>query len=533
MLKASIAQASFYDANYVCERLIPKDSFYRKFREIIRPLISDEQFESMYCKDNGRPSIPPSLLAMATILQFYRDLSDREMERACMYDIEIKYALGLQLDERPFDHSSLGDFRKRLLQNDKEKEVFDRILGHLVKAGLIKKNEIQRIDATHVVADIAIPTMVTLVKKGVYEILKPLAKRHTAVHQLIAATIDLTEYSKAEVNHDAPGRLDVENRKKKLVEVVADARKVLEQVEGIKHDEILERRVGLLKRILRENITEDNNGTPLERDYKEKPQDIMVSPIDADARFGAKSNTKRFTGYKMNITETVESRFVTNVKAMRGNRYDGENMVEMVLEQKQHDIQPSKLVGDTAYGDGVARKGLQEEGIIVVAPLKDKNPRTKAIYPKSMFHYDGIKHSLTCPSGITTKRSYWDWKKKIRLFQFPMTECGKCPRKPECTNAKDGRRTVGISEYNKELREAEVYNCTEQFKEDMKLRQPIEGKISELTRYHGMRRARYRGLEKVGLQCYFAAVAVNIKRWIKLEMEKLTQKCPIPTMVVT
>ena len=86
--------------------------------------------------------------------------------------------LGLKLNERPFDHSSLGDFRKRLLENGKEREIFDRILSHLVKQGLIEKDEIQRIDATHVIADIAIPTMVTLVKKGIYEILKSLKRKH-------------------------------------------------------------------------------------------------------------------------------------------------------------------------------------------------------------------------------------------------------------------------------------------------------------------------------------------------------------------
>src|SRR4030066_951478 len=131
---------------------------------------------------------------MATILQFYKNLSDREMERACMYDIEIKYALGLKLDDRPFDHSSLGDFRKRLLENGKEKEIFDRILSHLVKQGLIEKDEIQRIDATHVIADIAIPTMVTLVKKGIYEILKSLKRRHEGTFKQMEREIKLSEY---------------------------------------------------------------------------------------------------------------------------------------------------------------------------------------------------------------------------------------------------------------------------------------------------------------------------------------------------
>jgi hypothetical protein len=60
MLKPQTAQGSFYDAEYICEQLIPRDSFYRKFREIVWPLLDDEHFDSMYCKDNGRPSISPT-----------------------------------------------------------------------------------------------------------------------------------------------------------------------------------------------------------------------------------------------------------------------------------------------------------------------------------------------------------------------------------------------------------------------------------------------------------------------------------------
>lgn len=47
-------RGNFYDADYICEQLIPQDSFYRKFREIVAPLIKDKQFASMYCADNGR-----------------------------------------------------------------------------------------------------------------------------------------------------------------------------------------------------------------------------------------------------------------------------------------------------------------------------------------------------------------------------------------------------------------------------------------------------------------------------------------------
>ncbi len=524
MLRAEDQQGSFYDTDYLCERMIPQDSFYRKFREKVWPLLEDEQFESMYCQDNGRPPIRPSLLAMATIIQFHKDLSDREMERACMYDIEVKYALGLRLDERPFDHSSLGDFRKRLLESGKEKAVFDSILKRLVEEGLIEKGEIQRIDATHIIADIAIPTMVTLVKKGIYEVLKPLKKRHREMFEKITKEINIGEYAREAINHDAPGRLDLEKRKKKLVEVVEDAHKVLKQAEQIQSDSILERRVETLKRILRENIEEGEDGIPREKGYKEKPPDLLVSPIDPDARYGAKSDKKRFMGYKANVTESVKSGFITNIKAMPGNRRDGETAVEAVTEQRPYGLIPCKVIGDTAYSDGQYRKELKENGSLLVAPLREKNERTRAVYPKSMFHYDEKEETLTCPAGVTITESYRDRQKGIKIYHFPLSECGRCSWRSQCTHSSDGRRTVGISAVNKELREAEIYNQTEEFKADMRLRPPIEGKLSELTRYHGLRRTRYRGLKKLSLQCYFTAAAVNIKRWVRIMLEQTKPK---------
>jgi transposase len=524
MLKPVKRQGSFYDVDYICEQLIPQDSFYRKFREMLAALIKDKQFESMYCKDNGRPAISPSLLAMTTILQFHKNLSDREMEQACMYDIQIKYALGLALDERPFDHSSLGDFRKRLLENGKEKEIFDRILSHLIKQGLIEKNEIQRIDATHVIADIAVPTMVQLVKKSIFQILKPLKGRYKAAFKRIASEIDMTQYTRESVMSEVPGKPDPEKKRRKLVEVVEDARAVLRETRAI-GDRDIRKKKNMLRRILQENLEKDEDGDVKEKIHKEKPRDLLISPIDPDARAGRKSATKKFIGYKANVTETVDSRFITNIIAMPGNRHDGRTAVEAITEQKELGLIPAKVIGDTAYGEGLIRKELKEYGSEMVAPLcLIRSPRAAIVFPKSMFKYDEKKKTLTCPQGVMTRESFHDYQKDITIYHFPLSKCSKCPVRSKCTNSADGRRTVSISSVNAELREAEIYNSTEQFKEDMKLRPPIEGKLSELTRYHGLRRARYRGLNKVGLQFYFTAAAVNIKRWIKILMDKMKPK---------
>src|SRR3989338_2933534 len=521
MLKPRDKQASFIDTDDICDKLILADSFYRKFREIVSPLIKDEHFESMYTPDNGRPAIPPSLLAMATILQFYRNLSDREMERACMYDIEIKYALNLKIDDRPFDHYSLGDFRKRLLEHGKEKEVFDKILNKLVDSDLIKRNEIQRIDATHIIADIAIPTVITLVKKGVYEILKSLKKRHRDVYEALISQIEVSEYAKDAVNNSDAGRLDREKRQRRLVKVAGDAYTALKYVRDITWDDILKRRVDLLRRILCEQTELDKNGEAYEKESADKPKDILVSPIDEDARYGAKSQTKKFTGYKATVTEEITNRFITNIAAISGNQPDGRNAVGTIIEQDKQGLKPAKVIGDSAYSDGAYRKALQQEDIQMVAPQRIKNDTSKGVYPKSMFNYNREKQKLICPEGVEGSIAYYDRQKKITTFHFPMTSCKECPSRVYCTKAKEGRRTVGISEAQESLFEAERYNQGEEFKAYMKLRPPIEGKLSELVRYHGLRRARYRGLPKVNLQCYFTAAAVNIKRWIKIVLERI------------
>jgi transposase len=314
--------------------------------------------------------------------------------------------------------------------------------------------------------------------------------------------------------------MDMEKKKKKLVEVVNDARTVLKHTEKTKVARDIRKKVDMLKRILQENIEEDRDGNTRERNHKAKPKDILVSPIDPDARFGAKSDKKRFMGYKANVTETTRSRFITNITAMRGNRPDGDTVVATIQEQKKQGIQPIKVIGDTAYGEGKHRKELKHIGTDIIAPMREKNARTKAIYPKSMFRYNEKKKTLTCPQGVTTKDSFRDYKKDLIVYHFPMSKCNKCKVQKECTNAKEGRRTVGISPVHKELMAAEKYNRTEEFREYMRLRPPIEGKLSELTRYHGLRRARYRGLKKVNLQCYFTAAAVNIKRWVKIMLEQ-------------
>ena len=65
---------------------------------------------------------------------------------------------------------------------------------------------------------------------------------------------------------------------------------------------------------------------------------------------------------------------------------------------------------------------------------------------------------------------------------------------------------------NDKMIEVWVYNHTPQYKDHAKIRSYIEPKQGEMKNLHGMRRAKFRGLEKIRVQNYMSAIVVNCKK---------------------
>ena len=59
-------------------------------------LFRDADFAEFYCADNGRDSVPPSLLATALLLQSHDKVSDAEAKARADFDLRWKVALGLR-----------------------------------------------------------------------------------------------------------------------------------------------------------------------------------------------------------------------------------------------------------------------------------------------------------------------------------------------------------------------------------------------------------------------------------------------------
>ena len=101
------------------------------------------------------------------------------------------------------------------------------------------------------------------------------------------------------------------------------------------------------------------------------------------------------------------------------------------------------------------------------------------------------------------------------VVQFRQGDCQACEARALCTRAKQARYLrLHPREQHEALEAARARVSAEAGKELYKRRAGIEGTLSQGVRAFGMRRTRYRGLEKTHLQHVAIATAINVDRLV-------------------
>ena len=139
MLGKRSDQKGLWEADRLYLDYVGKDTFYGLLASLRGQLFSDDDLAEIYRPDNGRDSVPPSLLATALLLQTYDQVSDAEAKARADFDIRWKVALGIEIEDRPFAKSTLQMFRAQLILHDKVREVFEGSLRLGAAVGLPEK----------------------------------------------------------------------------------------------------------------------------------------------------------------------------------------------------------------------------------------------------------------------------------------------------------------------------------------------------------------------------------------------------------
>jgi transposase len=96
------------------EDLVPENHFLRKLEQLIDFSFIYEETKEFYCHNNGRPSIDPVILVKYLLVGFlYGIESERRLEQEIQVNVAYRWFLGLDLDERVPDHSTISQNRRR------------------------------------------------------------------------------------------------------------------------------------------------------------------------------------------------------------------------------------------------------------------------------------------------------------------------------------------------------------------------------------------------------------------------------------
>ena len=152
-----IGMGSFF-GDLVYREVIPQDHFLVKLKELVPWERFTEQLIRYYRggAEVGRPPYNPSVILRMLLVSYLYNVSERQVEEMVNYHLPMKYFVGLAVNERAPDHSTLTAFKRRV-QDNGHVIAFQELLQQIVVvAGErgIEFGQIQVLDSVHTVADV-------------------------------------------------------------------------------------------------------------------------------------------------------------------------------------------------------------------------------------------------------------------------------------------------------------------------------------------------------------------------------------------
>jgi len=257
------------------------------------------------------------------------------------------------------------------------------------------------------------------------------------------------------------------------------------------------------------------------------PGDRVESPYDIDARFRSKHAT-RWTGYMVHLTETCDEgmpRLVVNTDTTPANMHEAERTASIHDALAAGGLAPSEHLVDSAYvSAGHLVTARAQHGIDLVGPGRPNvswQSRSRGdAFTLADFAVDWDRKAVCCPegkeSGLWASGAKHRGQGSVIHVQFRAADCQPCPSRVRCTRSRSkyqGRVLAVMPQPEHEaLAAARAREGTAEGKRLYAQRNGVEGTLSQAVRTFGLRRARYRGLTKTGLQGVATAGALNLDR---------------------
>jgi IS5 family transposase len=493
-------QLSEFDLK-VFEAFVPSDHYLRRALEVIPWEKFDGILATYYSPDMGRPPELPVLMLKLEYLRYHHNLSDHKVIQRARTDLAFRYFLQVDVHDQLPDPSSLCRFRGRL-GKDGFRKVFDEVVGTAREHGLVK-DRVRIKDASHVIADIAIPTALGLLAQTRDKLLE-------AAEPFDPVRVEGERIDIELLRESTKGQPD----QVRLLKRVTHLREMLAWIEELPSPEdaltngdwqtLLERRQ------LAHKILNDQENP--------KATDKTRSTVDPEARRAKHGGG--YDGYLFDMMMDADSEIITQINVLPANGEEAMDAVELVRqEEAAHGNDVKALSIDGAGFNGPMLRQLEDpEGLAVNTFVPPKSEPTSQSFGPDDFVEDVESGAVVCPAGKKSRYRERDSKDRATIYRFARDDCEACPFVAQCMKnpPKHFGRNVRNNDYEKEYERVRE-KATTQANASVRAEHPkVERKLGEVMNRHGGRRARYRGIGKVLIQELMACTAVNIKRMVKL-----------------
>jgi transposase len=504
----------------VAKKAFRKGNRYVVLRDRLGVIYEDKRFEAMF-SSTGQPGYAPGLLALVTVVQYMEDLSDREIADAVCARIDLKYLLGLALDDEGFDHSILSEFRNRLLDHKQVESLLDEIVKLCVAQGMLKQRGDQRTDATHVLAGVRNVNRYELVGETLRHLLNSIA---LVAPDWLQSKVPVHWYERY-VHRIELFRLPKSSsqRLRWAEEVGADGQQLLQWLAEPETPAYLQAlpACSVLQQIWQQQYHLE--GEIRWRQAGELPSgaEMIQSPYDLHARYSKKGDALEWDGYKTFFTESCETDalpLVTCVKTTMAAESDFNLVTPIHEELQRRDLLPQHHMVDGGFISADNCLQSQEDyKVELLGPASTNTSwqaRTNSGCALEDFQVDWSAQKATCPAGHQSKSWLPDAKSNTILVRFDRHTCHACPLRSACTRAVKGPRSLRLRPQPEHdaLQHLRQRQQQETFSTLYRKRAGIEGTFALAMVIAGLRRSRFRSLDKTHLQHVATAVALNLYR---------------------
>lgn len=435
---------------------VPSNHILRQINEKIDFSFIYNKMEMYYSK-LGRKSLDPVLLFKMLLIGYLFNVdSERELEQEVNLNIAYRWFLGLDLTDPVPDHSTFSQNRRRRFTDSTAfQEIFDHIVKLCIDKGLVT-GEVIVTDSTHIKASAS---------KGKVE------------------------------------KIVVEKTPSQYLNTLEEEAKIIEK-------ELEEKRAETGKK---------------KRGRKPKgPSTETISKVKTDPDSGLLSRPGKPSGphYLAHTSIDTENGIIVDIHPSAGNINDCEPFVERLsVIQEKFDLDIKNVGTDRGYDTTPIHHGLKTLEITgYISPIRYDNAFNSTSYKD--FAYNNETDTYTCPNQKILTFTHLAKKENgnyFKTYSAKTKDCKVCPFRSQCFGKTAKKRTISRPIAHELLEENIQRTKTDEYKWVQKLRRVwCEGSFGTMKIKHNLYKTYKRGIEKILEQCLFSALALNLKRMIKV-----------------